>query len=293
MTEFDSGQFVNRIGRRLVMEFEDAGEAGTPGLIGASREHPARVQLVKLLPAFVSVGSGLLIDSFGSKSKQQDLVIFERDFCPVYSINDTPEATYYPAEAIAAVGEVKSTVNKSVLFDALDKVKSAKMLRRYSEKEDMGFGALASYRPFGSGASYAATPSDEYNQDANFRDQVFGFILCNNFAQSPDTVLDNLVEYQRNFGHEQMPNIIVSLNDGFVQGMRSENFSLQRSPLISDSFSYVPAADRAFSYLVNELRTHIREGRSVPLRALDRYMTSILETLPNCTARKFEVRQKD
>lgn len=167
------------------------------------------------------------------------------------------------------------------------------MLRRYSEKEDMGFGALASYRPFGSGASYAATPSDEYNQDANFRDQVFGFILCNKFAQSPNTVLDNLIEYQRNFGHEQMPNIIVSLNDGFVQGMRSENFSLQHSPLISDSFSYVPAADRAFSYLVNELRTHIREGRSVPLRALDRYMTSTLGTLPNCTARKFEVRQKD
>ena len=117
MSEFNSGQFVKRIGRRLVVEFEDAGEAGTPGLIGAAREHPARVRLVKLLPAFVSVGSGLLIDSYGSQSKQQDIVLFERDFCPVYTINDAPEVTYYPIEAIAAVGEVKSTVSKSVLFD--------------------------------------------------------------------------------------------------------------------------------------------------------------------------------
>lgn len=292
MPEFDSGQFVNRIGRRLVVEFEDAGEAGTPGLIGASREHPARLQLAKLLPAFVSVGSGLLIDSYGGHSKQQDIVLFERDFCPVYSINDAPEATYYPIEAIAAVGEVKSTVSKSILFDALDKVRSAKALRRHSEKEDLGLGALASYRPFGSGATFAATPSDEYNQTKNFRDQVYGFIICNNFAQSLGAVLDNLVEYQRSFGHEQMPNIIVSLNDGFIQGMRSENFNLESSLLTSDCFSYVPASDRGFSYLVNELRMHIREGRSVPLRALDRYMTSITGNLPNFTARKFEVRQQ-
>jgi hypothetical protein len=292
MPEFDSGQFVNRIGRRLVMEFEDAGEAGTPGLIGASREHPARVQLVKLLPAFVSVGSGLLIDSYGSQSKQQDVVLFERDFCPVYSINDTPEATYYPIEAIAAVGEVKSTVSKSILFDALDKVRSAKALRRYSEKQDAGLGPLASYRPFGSSATFAATPSNEYDQDANSRDQVFGFIICNKFAQSPETVLDNLVEYQRSFGHEKMPNIIVSLNDGFIQGIRSQNFNLQSSLLDSDGFSYVPASDRSFSYLVNELRIHTREGRSVPLLALDRYMTSIVGILPQCTVRRFEVRQQ-
>ena len=138
MTSFDPAQFVSRIGKRLVMEFEHAGEAGTPGLIGASREHPARVQLGKLLPAFVSVGSGLVIDSYGAQSKQQDIVIFERDFCPVYSINDTPEATYYPVEGVAATGEVKSTISKSVLFDALDKVQSAKALHRYSEKEKNG-----------------------------------------------------------------------------------------------------------------------------------------------------------
>jgi hypothetical protein len=268
MPEFDSGQFVNRIGRRLIGEFEDAGEAGTPGLIGAAREHPARVQLAKLLPGFVSVGSGLLIDSYGSQSKQQDIVLFERDFCPVYSINDAPEATYYPIEGIAAVGEVKSTVDKSVLFDALDKVRSAKALRRHSEKEDSGLGALAPFRPFGFATSFAATPTDEYSQQINSRDQIYGFILCNRLAHSPEAVLNNLVEYQRSFGHELMPNVIVSLNDGFIQGMRSNDFSLQSSLLNSDSFSYVPASDRAFTWLINELRQHIRESRSVPLRAL-------------------------
>jgi hypothetical protein len=292
MTGFDPAQFVSRIGQQLVREFEDAGEAGTPGLIGTAREHPARVQLGKLLPAFVSVGSGLLIDSYGGQSKQQDIVVFERDFCPVYSINDAPEATYYPIEGVAAIGEVKSTVNKSVLFDALDKVRSAKALCRYSEKTNEGLGALASYRPFGSGIPFAGTSDNEYNQALRFRDQIYSFVICKSFAHGRDTVLDNLVEYQRSHGHEYMPNIIISLNDGFIQGMRSDEMSLQYSLLTSDSFSYVPASDRSFAYLVNDLRQHVREGRSVPLQALDRYMTSLTGALPTCTARGFEVRQQ-
>lgn len=273
------------------MEFEHAGEAGTPGLIGAAREHPARVQLGKLLPAFVSVGSGLLIDSYGGQSKQQDIIVFERDFCPVYSINDAPEANYYPIEGVAATGEVKSTVSKFVLFDALDKLGSAKALRRYSEKEDHGLGPLASFRSFGSGVAYAATRTNEYDQALKSRDQVYGFVLCNRFAQSPEAVLDNLIEYQRLHGHEYMPNIIISLSNGFIQGMRSVDMSLQHSLLTSDSFSYVPAVDHSFAHLLNELRRHIQEGRSVPLQALNRYMTSLTGALPTCTARRFEVRQ--
>jgi len=157
------------------------------------------------------------------------------------------------------------------------------------KKKRMAFGLLASFRPFGSAIAFAATPEDEYDQALKFRDQIYGFVLCNSFAQSPEAILDNLVEYQRSHGHEQMPNVIISLNDGFIQGMRSNDMSLQHSLLTSDSFSYVPASDRAFTYLVNDLRQHIGEGRSVPLRALDRYMTSLTGTLPTCTARRFEV----
>ncbi len=292
MTGFDPVHFVSRIGRRLIMEFEDAGNAGTPGLIGVSREHPARVQLAKLLPEFVSIGSGIVIDSYNTKSKQQDIVVFERDFCPIYSINDAPEATYYPVEGVAAVGEVKSTMSKASLFDALDKIKSVKLLKRYSQKEDHGLGPLSSFRPFGSSLDFAATSETEYDQIHKFRDQVYGFIFCNSFAQSPESILDNLIEYQILNGHEYMPNIIISLNNGFVQGMKASDMSLQYSPLTSDSFSYIPTIEHAFAYLVNDLRQHIREGRSVPLQALDRYMTSMTGALPACTARRFGVRNQ-
>ncbi|PSB53792.1 hypothetical protein C7B67_01730 [filamentous cyanobacterium Phorm 6] len=176
MSGFDPAQFVNDIGQRLVWEFANASKGGTPGLKGSAREHTARVQLVKLLPAHVSMGTGLLIDSYAGQSKQQDIVIFERDFYPVYSINDAPDVTYFPIEGVIANGEVKSSVNKKDLFKALDNIRSAKSLRRYAHKTDEGLGHLASFRNFGMAVSFAATPSDEFNQYLNFRDQIYSSI---------------------------------------------------------------------------------------------------------------------
>jgi hypothetical protein len=198
----------------------------------------------------------LLIDSYGEQSKQQDIVMFERDFCPVYSINDTPDATYFPIEGVIANGEVKSSVNKETLVKALDNIRSAKLLRRYAHKTNEGLGYFASFRNFGMAVSCAATPSDEFNQDRNYKDQIYSFILCNSFTSSPDAILKNLVEYGYHHGHKCMPNIIISLNDGFIQGMQSNNNSLQFSLLTSDSFSFVPASDRCFPYLVTQLQQY-------------------------------------
>lgn len=289
MTKFDPAQFVVDVGERLVMEFELAAAAGTPGLVGAAREHPARTQFRRLLPPFAAVGSGLVIDSFGGQSMQQDLVVFERDLCPVYSLNDTPEATYYPVEGVAATGEIKSVVSKKVLFEALDNLRSVKALRRYTVREDHGLGPLGSYRSIGSAQSFAATAANEYDQDTQFRDQVYSFVLCQKFAQSPETVLDNLIEYQRLNGHELMPNLIVSLDGGFIQGVRAHDMSLQFSPLASDGFAHVPA-ENAFAYLIQDLTQNLRRSRSVPLDSLDRYLAPISAKLPQCVARRFEVR---
>jgi hypothetical protein len=286
-TDFDPAEFVTRIGEKLVMEFAHASVAGTPGLIGAARENPARKQLEKLLPAFVSTGSGIVMDSFGARSSQQDIVFFERDFCPVYSINDTPEATYFPVEGVVAVGEVKSTVDKATLFDALDKIKSAKMLKRFSERSQKSVaGPAADYRTFGLGGHYAAIPSNEYDQEKNYRDQVYGFLICKSFRYSGNAVLGNLCEYVATNGASHLPNIIVSLDDGFIQGVSLPAMALQHSPLLGNGIAFVPD-QRAFAFLVHALRQHAREGRTIPLHTLDRYMVSITGKLPDCEYQPF------
>ena len=57
-------------------------------------ESPVRKQLEHHLPTGIAVGSGFVIDSYGATSSQTDLILYERDICPVFSKNDTPGTTY-------------------------------------------------------------------------------------------------------------------------------------------------------------------------------------------------------
>ena len=110
---FDPGNFVRRIGRDLVHAFARAREATTPELVGDAMEQPVRDELEQILPRGIGVGSGCVIDTRGGTSRQMDVVLYERDLCPVFCINKSPETTYYPVEGVLAVGEVKSRIGKT------------------------------------------------------------------------------------------------------------------------------------------------------------------------------------
>ena len=90
---FDVDKHIARIGARLVREFGEARAATSPTAVGDAMESPVREQLEHLIPRGIAVGSGFVIDSYGATSSQTDLVLYERDICPVFSINDTPGTT--------------------------------------------------------------------------------------------------------------------------------------------------------------------------------------------------------
>ena len=114
---FDPDKFIARIGQRLVEQFDDARAATSPSTIGSAMEQPVRNQLEQILPRGIGVGSGFVIDSEGGTSRQTDVVLYEKDICPVFSVNNTPDTTYYPCEGVIAVGEIKSTLDKQRLGD--------------------------------------------------------------------------------------------------------------------------------------------------------------------------------
>ena len=167
---FDPVGYIVSVGQELVSAFETAGHATTPGQIGSAREVPVRDKLMHLLPHGVAVGSGCVIDSFGNTSRQMDVVLYEKDICPVFAINDDPASTYYPCEGVIAVGEVKSALGSAELEDTFRKIESAKTLRRYARRSLSGLSGVedsVAFRKYGSPLGTVGTKSQEYNQAIN------------------------------------------------------------------------------------------------------------------------------
>jgi len=127
--------YVQTLAQELIEGFERAGKATTPGLVGSAREKAVRKKLEQLFPQAVGVATGCVIDVENRASRQTDIIIYEKDICPVFSINDTPETTYFPCESVIAVGEVKSTLGTSELLDSFRKIESVKRLRRFGKDE--------------------------------------------------------------------------------------------------------------------------------------------------------------
>jgi hypothetical protein len=82
---FSTLDFLDALGRDMVSEFGRGSMVTTPGMIGAAREKTIRNKLQKCLSSVVSVGSGFIIDIDGNVSKQQDIVIYESAYCPVFN----------------------------------------------------------------------------------------------------------------------------------------------------------------------------------------------------------------
>ena len=209
---FDAVSYVIGVGRELVASFTTAGQATSPGQIGSAREAPTRKRLKHLLPNGVAVGSGCVIDSYGGTSRQMDVVLYEEQFCPVYSINDDPATTYYPCEGVIAVGEIKSNIASAEIDDIFSKVESTKRLRRHAVTKPSG----VPFRRYGSPLTAVGTETEQFDQDNNTSDQIFAFALGGSLKLAPETLCQKVRQLTAEFGRTMSPNLVVTLEDDRV-----------------------------------------------------------------------------
>lgn len=273
---FDPIAYVNLVGQQLVLSFDGAGLATTPGLTGSAKEYPVRKKLEDILPAGIAVGSGCIIDSYGNTSKQIDVVLYEKNICSVYSINDTPETTYYPCEGVVAVGEIKSSLDSEELADIFAKIESVKRLKRFTDKSlsEPVMGSLSvPYRRYGTTAqvTHQILGDMDYNQAENPLDQIFGFALAGELKLKAQTFCDKFVERARAMEPILTPNLIVTLDQGILCPATSPkkiNISLQDAKGVY----HVNKDDENFRFLLSKIYDIYNRGRTVPVPAFGRYL---------------------
>jgi len=273
---FDAVSYAVDVGRELIASFETAARATTPGLVGSARELPVRKKLEHLLPVGIGVGSGCIIDSFGGTSKQQDVVLYEKAFCPIFSVNETPETTYYPCEGVIAVGEVKSTIASKELSDIFEKIRSVKGLKRFTKKSKsvlLGTESVC-YRHYGSNVTFEGTPDEEFDQKGKPFDQIFGFAIAGSLGVTDETFCEKFSELASKTDDHLSPNLMVLLNAGVVfplsQGAKPTILLSQKD---ATGFYFGNQGEKNFQFLLSRLYQVYRQGRTVEFSAFDRYIT--------------------
>lgn len=101
-----------------------------PGTKGDASELNWLELLRDYLPKRYRVEKAFLVDSKGTLSQQQDIVIFDRQYSP-FILNESG-AFYVPAESVYAIIEVKQEMNREHVIYAGEKAASVRSLYRTS-----------------------------------------------------------------------------------------------------------------------------------------------------------------
>ena len=241
------------------------------------------------------MGSGFVIDSYGETSRQTDIVLYEKDICPVFSINNTPETTYYPCECVVAVGEVKSELNGRSLRDAFLKIESTKGLQRHKTRHFMPNQATGVQPPlYRSYGDLHTGDIVKLSESPGARGRIYGFILAGDTRLATDTLAKSYLELTHEVGDALSPNLAVVLSgtmlswgrmttdqpgeiskmDGkYVFSVRTGGPKRYVRELDAESAELLDIDNEVepFRELVRNIRDIYYRGRTSDLRSLDRY----------------------
>ncbi len=165
MEEVDN--FFDGLRKEIFTISKNAGIGGHAGTTGTNREELIKNFLVDLLPKYFQYGKGIIIDSKGNKSNQQDIIIYS-PFISIFS----ERSSFYPLDSVSSIIEVKSNLNKSDLEDAMKKIAILKNMK------------------------YSITPE---KRSGSWRD----YMQCNIFSYAGSnikTLIKNIIEIQKKNG---------------------------------------------------------------------------------------------
>lgn len=117
-----------------------------PTTKGDASEYQWLMWLRTYLPKRYEVDKGFVIDSDGSISEQQDIIIYDRQYTP-YLLNKDG-VIYVPAESVYGVIEVKQELNRKYVKYAGEKIASVRKLNRTSVEIPHAGGKYEAKEPF-------------------------------------------------------------------------------------------------------------------------------------------------
>lgn len=119
---------IESLAKKMAIDYNDVTEKiEHMGLRGGAREDVLKEVIRKLVPEKYRVGNGIIVDAYGTQSRQQDLFIFDAFNSPIFM--KTESSSVIPVESVYATVEVKSTLSKQTLQQSINNLRSVKTLK--------------------------------------------------------------------------------------------------------------------------------------------------------------------
>lgn len=116
-----------KISQKMRTDFEVTAQLVHSGSKGTARENILRNFLAEgRLPTKYAIGAGEVVGRTNDTSKQCDLVVYDRLNGVTLLYDESTQV--YPIDCVYGIIEVKSTLSKSELIDALEKIKTLKAM---------------------------------------------------------------------------------------------------------------------------------------------------------------------
>jgi len=182
-----------QISHQLLGDFKISAETSHPSTKGELREDALSRFLREKLPGKYGIGSGEVISPLSEESKHFDLIIFDKENCPIWIRSNKNQV--YPIEGVYGIIEVKSKLSKAKLEEGLEKVITIReMTPKGSCCQSTPLGLMQYSRPIPFGI-------------------IFAYSLGDN---SMGSLENNLKVYQKRKSKLYWPNFVVVLNEGVI-----------------------------------------------------------------------------
>ncbi|MBI2043797.1 hypothetical protein HYT24_00330 [Candidatus Pacearchaeota archaeon] len=113
--------FFKNITAEIKIKAEKIGLSRHSSTIGTNREILLAKYFKELMPSFFNYGNGVIIDSEGNMSSQEDLIIYS----PFMGGFDN-ESSLFPVDGVCATVEIKSNLDRQKLKEAFENIRSIK-----------------------------------------------------------------------------------------------------------------------------------------------------------------------
>lgn len=179
------------------------------GEYGMFREAIVKDFLRFVVPRSLDMSTGFVITSMNDVSTQCDIVIFDSRMTPLYQEGDRQR--FFPIESIFCIGEVKSTLSRSQLGDALNKLAKTKALGDRISNPTI----------------IRKSPQGDFDPVNHPYDLVPSILICQKLdfdLTGIETQLDAL--YEPAVQHRHKHNLILSVEDGLLSYYDSNRVNL-------------------------------------------------------------------